>query len=63
MVADADSTLFLYVDRGVVALVGLIVLVPTLALIVIGRALTLIAPHLAEPREPTPGPDDDGDAT
>jgi hypothetical protein len=42
MVADADSTLFLYVDRLVVALVGLIVLVPTIALFVIGRALTIL---------------------
>ena len=42
LVADADSTLFLYVDRLVVAIVGLIVLVPTVALFVIGRALTIL---------------------
>ena len=42
LVADADSTLFLYVDRLVVAVVGLIVLVPTVALFVIGRALTIL---------------------
>ena len=42
MVADADSTLFLYTDRLVVGIVGLIVLVPTVALFVIGRALIIL---------------------
>ena len=42
LVADADSTLFLYVDRLVVGIIGLIVLVPTVALFVIGRALTIL---------------------
>jgi hypothetical protein len=42
LVADADSTLFLYTDRLVVGVVGLIVLVPTVALFVIGRALTIL---------------------
>ncbi len=42
LVADADSTLFLYTDRLVVAVVGLIVLVPTASLIVIGRALVIL---------------------
>jgi hypothetical protein len=42
LVADADSTLFLYTDRLVVAVVGLIVLAPTASLIVIGRALTIL---------------------
>ena len=42
LVADADSTLFLYTDRLVVAVVGLIVLVPTIALFVIGRVLVLL---------------------
>ncbi len=32
LVADADSTLFLYTDRLVVAVVGLIVLIPTITL-------------------------------
>ena len=64
LVADAESTLFLYVDRGVVALVGLIVLVPTLALVVIGRAVTLVARHLGEADAPPPGSDgDDGIST
>ena len=43
LVADADSTLFLYTDRLVVGIVGLIVLVPTVALFVIGRALMILA--------------------
>lgn len=42
LVADADSTLFLYTDRLVVGVVGLIVLVPTASLAVIGRALTIL---------------------
>jgi hypothetical protein len=42
LVADADSTLFLYTDRLVVGVVGLIVLVPTVALVVIGRALMIL---------------------
>jgi len=42
LVADADSTLFLYTDRLVVAVVGLIVLIPTIALFVIGRVLVLL---------------------
>jgi len=46
LVADADSTLFLYVDRLVVGVVGLIVLIPTIALFVIGRALVLVGTHL-----------------
>jgi peptidoglycan/LPS O-acetylase OafA/YrhL len=46
LVADADSTLFLYTDRLVVAVVGLIVLIPTMALFVIGRVLALVGAHL-----------------
>lgn len=46
LVADADSTLFLYVDRLVVGVVGLIVLIPTIALFVIGRALVLVGSSL-----------------
>ena len=42
LVADADSTLFLYTDRLVVAVVGLIVLIPTITLYVIGRVLVLL---------------------
>ncbi|MGI9602158.1 MAG: hypothetical protein ACR2QE_09750 [Acidimicrobiales bacterium] len=39
LVADADSTLFLYTDRLVVALVGVIVLIPALALTLGGYAV------------------------
>ncbi len=46
LVADADSTLFLYTDRLVVGVVGLIVLMPTMALFVIGRVLALAGAHL-----------------
>lgn len=42
LVADADSTLFLYTDRLVVGVVGMIVLVPTASLVVIGRALSIL---------------------
>lgn len=49
LTADADSTLFLYTDRIVVAVIGLVVLVPTLALFAIGRVLAIIAPHLPGP--------------
>ena len=42
LVADADSTLFLYTDRLVVAVVGLIVLIPTITLFVIGRVLAIL---------------------
>ena len=41
LVADSESTLFLYTDRLVVGVVGLIVLMPTMALFVIGRALSI----------------------
>ena len=51
LVADADSTLFLYVDRLVVGVVGLIVLIPTIALFVIGRALVLVGTSLGRAEE------------
>ena len=53
LVADPSSTLFIYVDRLVVSLVGLIVLVPALALIAIGRAIMLVGDRVdEEPRQP-----------
>ena len=55
LVADADSTLFLYTDRLVVAVVGLIVLIPALALFAIGRVVQLVGAHL----ERTAREDDD----
>jgi hypothetical protein len=59
LVADADSTLFLYTDRLVVGVVGLIVLVPTVALCVIGRALTILG---GADRESDAAADMSGDA-
>ena len=50
LVADADSTLFLYTDRLVVAVVGLIVLIPTITLFVLGRVLVLVGEN-AQPSE------------
>jgi hypothetical protein len=47
LTADSDSTLFLYTDRVVVLVIGLVVLVPTLALVAIGRVLVLFGPHIA----------------
>lgn len=46
LVADADSTLFLYTDRLVVVVGGLIVLMPAMALFVIGRVLVLVGAYL-----------------
>ena len=58
LVADADSTLFLYTDRLVVAVVGLIVLVPTASLVVIGRALTILGGTDDRGRGTDPAPQD-----
>lgn len=46
LVADPESTLFNYVGRGVVALIGLIALVPAVGLLAAGYALRLIARRL-----------------
>ena len=51
LVADSDSTLFLYTDRLVVAVVGLIVLIPTITLFVIGRVLVLVGDSVRQPEE------------
>jgi uncharacterized membrane protein len=48
LVADADSTLFLYTDRLVVAVVGLIVLIPTITLFVIGRVFVLLGGNVRQ---------------
>ena len=52
LLADADSTLFLYTDRAVVGAIGLVVLVPAIALFAMGRALTIAA----RGRTSSPGP-------
>jgi len=49
LVANPRSTLFLYVDRPVVALVGLLLLLPAIVLIALGRAATLVGRELADP--------------
>jgi hypothetical protein len=46
LVADADSTLFLYTDRLVVVVGGLIVLMPAIALFAIGRVLVLVGEYV-----------------
>jgi hypothetical protein len=48
LVADADSTLFLYTDRIVVVVGGLIVLMPAMALFAIGRVLVLVGAYLQQ---------------
>ncbi len=50
LLANPDAALFLYVDRWVIAIVGLILLVPAVVLTVGGRALMLAA----EPRDDRP---------
>ena len=54
LLADAESTLFLYTDRSVVAVVALIALVPAVALVVMGRALVLLASADGRPSSPEP---------
>lgn len=54
LVADSDSTLFLYTDRLVVAVVGLIVLIPTITLFVIGRVLVIVGDSVRQPEEEPP---------
>lgn len=55
LVADSDSTLFLYTDRFVVGIVGLVVLMPTIALFLIGRAISISGFALGRPhREEDP---------
>jgi hypothetical protein len=48
LIADSDSTLFLYTDRLVVAVVGLIVLIPTITLFIIGRVLVLLGDNVEQ---------------
>jgi hypothetical protein len=52
LVADPDSTLFLYVGRPVVVLAGLLLVLPAILLIALGRTAILLADQ-AEPREET----------
>jgi hypothetical protein len=50
LLANPGNTLFLYVDRWVVAVTGLIVLTPAMALAAGGRALALATNHPATDR-------------
>ncbi len=47
LVADPRSTLFLYVSRPAVVLAGLLLVLPAVLLIALGRAAVLLADHLA----------------
>lgn len=51
LVANPSLPLFLYVSRPVVVLIGLLLLLPAILLIALGRAVGLLAGHLA-PAEP-----------
>lgn len=47
LTADPDATLFLYVSRPAVALLGLVLLLPAVLLIVLGRGASVLAERLA----------------
>jgi hypothetical protein len=55
LVADPRAPLFFYVSRPVVVLAGLLLLLPAILLIVLGRAARVMAGHLAHPEEVKPG--------
>jgi hypothetical protein len=55
LVADPRAPLFLYVSRPVVVLAGLLLLLPAILLIVLGRAASMMARYLAHPEEVKPG--------
>lgn len=46
LVANPDAPLFLYVNRQTVVLLGLVLLLPAVLLIVLGRSASLLADHL-----------------
>ena len=51
LVADPRASLFLYVSRPVVVLAGLLLLLPAILLIVLGRGASMMARYLAHPEE------------
>lgn len=51
LVADPHAPLFLYVSRPVVVLAGLLLLLPAILLIVLGRGASMMAGYLAHPEE------------
>ena len=52
LVADPRAPLFLYVSRPVVVLAGLLLILPAILLIVLGRGASLMAEYLAHGRRP-----------
>ena len=50
LLANPDAALFQYVDRWVIAIVGMLVLIPAIALAASGRALMLVADRRVEDR-------------
>ena len=48
LVADPNATLFLYVDRSVVVLLGFLLLLPALVLVALGRGASMLAEYLAD---------------
>ena len=46
LTADPDATLFLYVSRPTVVLLGLLLLLPAVLLVVLGRGASLLAEQL-----------------
>ena len=54
LVADPRAPLFLYVSRPVVVLAGLLLLLPAILLIVLGRVASVMADYLARQQEEVP---------
>ena len=54
LVADPRAPLFLYVSRPVVILAGLLLLLPAILLIVLGRVASVMAGYLAHQQEEVP---------
>jgi hypothetical protein len=48
LVANPDAPLFLYVSRPVVVLAGLLLILPAILLIALGRGACLMADYLAQ---------------
>lgn len=56
LVADPRAALFLYVSRPVVVLAGLLLILPAILLIALGRGLSLMAAYLAHAEATRAGP-------
>ncbi len=55
LVADPRAPLFGYVSRPAVVLAGLLLLLPAILLIVVGRVVSMLAGYLAHKQEEAPG--------